>query len=183
MQTTVNNQQQQQQYRTRINHHIRVPQVQVILSDGKNGGIMGTREALKLAQDEGLDLIEINPKAVPPVCRIADFGKMKYEEKKKQQAAKKNQTVQELKELTFRPSTDENDLNHKLEQAKGFLEDGNRVKFTVRFRGREITHSNIGKEKLDFIVKELDGLIQPNPQISLEGKFMWLIVSPTKSKA
>jgi translation initiation factor IF-3 len=180
MQTNNN---QQQQYKTRINQFIRVPQVRVILSNGENGGIMATHEALKLARDEGLDLVEINPTSQPPVCKIVDHGKMKYEEKKKQQAAKKNQMVQELKELTFRPSTDENDLNHKLEQAKGFLEDGNRVKFTVRFRGREITHSNIGKEKLDFIVKELDGLIQPNPQISLEGKFMWLIVSPTKSKA
>lgn len=181
MQTTNNN--NQSQYRTRINQYIRVPQVQVILSDGKNGGIMATRDALKLAQDEGLDLIEINPRSAPPVCKIADFGKMKYEEKKKQQAAKKNQTVQELKELTFRPNTDENDLNHKLEQAKGFLTDGNRVKFTVRFRGREITHSNIGRDKLEWIVQQLQGLITDKSQISLEGKFMSLIVSPTKSKA
>ena len=180
MQTTNN---QSQQYRTRINQYIRVPQVQVILSDGKNGGVMSTRDALKLAQDEGLDLIEINPRSAPPVCKIADFGKMKYEEKKKQQAAKKNQVIQELKELTFRPNTDENDLNHKLEQAKGFLTEGNKVKFTVRFRGREIIHSNIGREKLEWILQQLQGLITDKSQISLEGKFMWLIVSPTKSKS
>ena len=173
----------QQQYRTRINKYIRVPQIRVILSNGENGGIMNTQDALKLAQDQFLDLIEINPKAIPPVCRIADHGKLKYEEKKQQQAAKKNQIIQELKELTFRPNTDENDLNHKLDQAKEFLTEGNKVKFTVRFRGREITHADLGKAKLDWCVQQLQGLIADKPQISLEGKFMWLIVSPTKKQA
>lgn len=174
---------QQQQYRTRINQYIRVPQIRVILSDGENGGVMNTRDALKLAQDQGLDLIEINPKAIPPVCKIADFGKMKYEEKKKQQAAKRNQVVQELKELTFRPNTDSNDLNHKLDQAKEFLEEGNKVKFTIKFRGREITHSELGREKLEWLLQELQGLISDKPQISLEGKFMSMLVSPTKKQA
>ena len=173
---------QQQQYRVRINQYIRVPQVRVILSNGDNGGIMNTYDALKLAKDEGLDLIEINPKALPPVVRIADHGKMKYEEKKKQNAAKKNQQIQELKELTFRPNTDENDLSHKVEQAKNFLQEGDRVKFTIRFRGREITHTNIGKDKLDWILKELDGMIQPNPPMSLEGKFLSMIVAPVKKQ-
>ncbi len=143
---------------------------------------MATRDALKAAQDKGLDLVEINPRSTPPVCKIMDYGKYKYEEKKKAQAAKKNQTIQELKELTFRPNTDENDLKHKLSQAKEFLADGDRVKFTVRFRGREITHANLGKEKLEWILQELHGLITDKPQISLEGKFMWMIVSPTKQK-
>lgn len=177
------NNQQQREYRVRINKYIRVPQIRVVLADGSNGGIMNTQDALKLAQDQSLDLIEINPKAIPPVCRIADHGKLKYEEKKKLQAAKKNQVNQELKELTFRPNTDENDLSHKLEQAKGFLADGDRVKFTVRFRGREIVHANIGKEKLEWILKELGTSIGPNPQINLEGKFMSMIVSPTKKQA
>lgn len=171
---------QQQQFRIRINQYIRVPQIRVILSDGENGGLMNTRDALKLAQDQGLDLIEINPKGVPPVCKIADFGKMKYEEKKKQQAAKKNQVIQELKELTFRPNTDENDLNHKLDQAKQFLADGNKVKFTVRFRGREISHADLGKAKIEWCVQQLQGLIADKPQISLEGKFMSAIVSPPR---
>jgi translation initiation factor IF-3 len=174
---------QQQQFRIRINQYIRVPQVRVVLSDGSNGGIMATHEALKLARDENLDLIEINPKSVPPVCKIADFGKMKYEEKKKQQIAKRNQVVQELKELTFRPNTDSNDLNHKLDQAKGFLEEGNKVKFTIRFRGREITHSELGRQKLEWLLQELQGLITDKPQISLEGKFMSMLVSPTKKQA
>ena len=173
----------QQQFRTRINQFIRVPQIRVVLADGTSPGIMNTRDALKMAQDQGLDLIEINPKAVPPVCKIADFGKMKYQEKKQQQAAKKNQVVQELKELTFRPNTDENDLNHKLEQAKNFLADGNKVKFTIRFRGREITHSELGKNKLEWMLQQLQGLISDKSQISLEGKFMSMLVSPTKKQA
>src|SRR5580698_2889229 len=122
----MNNGTQTQQYRQRINKYIRVPQIRVVLADGSNGGIMNTQDALKLAQDQSLDLIEINPKAIPPVCRIADHGKLKYEEKKKLQAAKQNQVNQELKELTFRPNTDEGDLAHKLAQAKGFIEDGDR---------------------------------------------------------
>ncbi len=178
MQTTNN----QNQYRVRINKYIRVPQIRVVLEDGSNAGVMNTYEALKMAQDQGLDLVEINPKALPPVCKIMDYGKYKYEEKKKAQLNKKNQQVQELKELTFRPNTDENDLGHKLAQAKGFLAEGDRVKFTVRFRGREIVHANIGREKLEWILNELSGSIAPNPQINLEGKFMSMIVSPTKNK-
>jgi len=172
---------QSTQYRVRINQYIRVPQIRIIKEDGSSE-IVNTRDALKLAQDQGLDLVEVNPKAVPPVCKVMDYGKYKYEEKKKLQVAKKNQQVQELKELTFRPNTDENDLNHKLAQAKGFLEDGHRVKFTIRFRGREIVHQNIGRDKLAYITKQLDGLIAPNPSTSLEGKFMSMIVSPTKNK-
>ena len=181
MQTSANN--NQQQYRTRINQFIRVPQIRVVLPDGSNAGVMETRLALKMAQDQSLDLVELNPKSVPPVCKIMDYGKFKYEEKKKLQIAKKNQQVQELKELTFRPNTDENDLNHKLAQAKEFVAEGNKVKFTIRFRGREIVHSKIGKEKLEWILKQLEGAIAPNPQINLEGKFMSMIVSPTKKQA
>jgi translation initiation factor IF-3 len=177
------NNQQQREYRVRINQFIRVPQIRVILNDGTNTGIMNTNDALNLARDQLLDLVEINPTAKPPVCKIMDYGKFKYEEKKKLQAAKKNQVNQELKELTFRPNTDENDLAHKLVQAKGFLEEGDRVKFTVRFRGREIVHSNIGKEKLEWLLKELGSSIGLNPQINLEGKFMSVIVSPTKKQA
>jgi translation initiation factor IF-3 len=169
-----------QQQRIRVNHQIRIPQVRVLDKDGNNLGVMNTRDALKTAQDQALDLVEINPKSQPPVCKIMDFGKYKYDEKKKAQAAKKNQQVQELKELTFRPNTDENDLNHKLEQAKQFLADGDKVKFTIRFRGREITHPQVGKDKLEWLLKQLNGLILPNPQISLEGKFMMMMVAPVK---
>ena len=168
------------QYRTRVNNQIKVPQVRVILSDGTNAGIMNTFEALKLAKEQSLDLVEINSASKPPVCKILDYGKFKYDEKKKQQAAKKNQQIQELKELTFRPNTDENDLAHKLDQAKQFLTDGNKVKFTIRFRGREITHPQVGKDKLLWIQEQLAGLIQPAPFVSLEGKLMMMVVVPTK---
>lgn len=181
MQMTTEN--KQREWRTRINRFIKVPQIRVLDNEGNNLGIMDTYKALKQAQDAGLDLVEINPKAQPPVCKIMDYGKFKYEEKKKAQAAKKNQQTQELKELTFRPNTDENDLTHKVAQAKEFLAEGDKVKFTVRFRGREIVHADIGKDKLNWILQELSGLIAQNPQINLEGKFMSMIVSPTKKQA
>ena len=171
-----------QQYRVRVNNYIRVPEVRVVLADGSTAGVMQTRDALKMARDQGLDLVEINPRSQPPVCKIVDYGKFKYDEKKKQQEQKKHQKIQELKELTFRPNTDENDLAHKLNQAKGFLADGDKVKFTVRFRGREITHPDVAKDKINWIIQQLGSTITANPQISLEGKFMWVIVSPTKNK-
>lgn len=167
-------------YRVRVNNQIKIPQVRVIQSDGTPIGIMNTRDALKLAQEQNLDLVEINPRSSPPVCKLLDYGKFKYEEKKKQAEAKKKQKVQELKELTFKPNTDEHDLLHKLNFAKEFLSEGNKVKFTVRFRGREITHPQIAKDKLDWIIKQLDGLIIPAPQVMLEGKLMHMTVSPVK---
>ena len=174
------NNNQQREQRIRINFQIRIPQIRVVASNGDNLGVLATRDALKMAQEENLDLVEINPRAVPPVCKIMDFGKFKYDEKKKAQAAKKNQQNQELKEITFRPNTNENDLSHKLVQVKEFLDEGNKVKFTIRFRGREITHPQVGKDKLDWIVQQLTGLIVANPPVNLEGKFMSMIVSPVK---
>lgn len=169
------------QYRIRTNFQIKAPQVRVIQEDGYAIGVMSIREALKLAQDQGLDLVEVNGKAIPPVCKLINYGKFKYDEKKRQVEAKKKQKNQELKELSFRPNTDENDLLHKLAFAKDFLKDGNKVKFTIRFRGREIVHPQIAKDKLFWIVQQLNDLILPNPEISSEGKFMWMIVSPAKN--
>jgi translation initiation factor IF-3 len=173
---------QQNFYRPRINHQIRIPQVRVILSDGSQAGIMETRDALKMAQEQGLDLIEINPRATPPVVRIADFGKLKYEEKKKQSAAKKNQKTVELKEIAFRPATEEHDLNHKIEAAKEFLTEGNKVKFVVKFRGRELTHTDIGKEKLEWVLQQLSELSTNFTSITMEGKNMSTVVSPGHPK-
>lgn len=166
------------QYRIRVNNYIRAPQVRVILTDGTNAGVMNTYDAIKLAREQSLDLVEINPNSNPPICKIIDYGKFKYDEKKRQAEIKKKQKIQELKELTFRPNTDENDLLHKLAFAKEFLQEGNKVKFTVRFRGREVTHPQVAKDKLDWILSQLNGLIVPDPQVSLEGKLMWMIVSP-----
>jgi translation initiation factor IF-3 len=172
--------QQNIQTRIRVNFQIKVPQVRVIKEDGTSLGVMATKEALRLAQEQGLDLVEINPKSSPPVCKIYNYGKFKYEEKKKQSEARKNQKIQELKELTFRPNTDFNDLNHKVKSAKEFLSDGHKVKFTVRFRGREVTHPQIAQEKLSWILQELSGLVQSDAPISLEGKLMFMTVSPSK---
>lgn len=168
------------QYRIRVNHQIRIPQVRVILADGTSPGILATQDALKMARDAGLDLVEINPKSQPPVCKIVDYGKYKYDEKKKQSEARKSQKAQELKELTFRPNTDENDLAHKLSQAKDFLADGHKVKFTIRFRGREVTHPQVGRDKMDWLFQQLNGLIQAVPPVNMEGKFMSAIVTPAK---
>lgn len=168
----------QTQNRIRINHQIRVPQVRVILEDGTSPGIISTRDALQMAKDANLDLVEINPKALPPVCKILDYGKFKYDEKKKAAATKKTQRQSELKELTFRPNTDEHDLSHKLELAKEFLQEGNKVKFAIRFRGREITHPQVGREKLEWLLKELSSLLAGTTSINMEGKIMSMIVNP-----
>jgi translation initiation factor IF-3 len=169
------------QFKIRINLQIRVPQVRVVQADGKALGVMSTRDALQLAHEQGLDLVEINPKSSPPVCKIIDYGKFKYEEKKRISEIRKKQKIQELKEIVFRPTTDENDLNHKMVFAKQFLSDGNKVKFTVKFRGREITHPQVAKDKLYWIVQQLIGLITTNVEIFAEGKLMWMIVTPIKN--
>jgi translation initiation factor IF-3 len=168
----------QNQNRIRINLQIRVPQVRVVLEDGSSPGILSTRDAMQMAQSVGLDLVEINPKSNPPVCKILDYGKFKYDEKKKAAIARKSQKQTELKELTFRPNTDEHDLGIKLQMAKEFLKDGNKVKFAIRFRGREITHPQVGKEKLDWLLKELTDFISGSPQVFTEGKIMSMTVNP-----
>lgn len=162
----------------RRNYQIKASQVRLINSDGTHVGVVTFQEALNQAKDQNLDLLEINAKSFPITCRIADYGKWQYEEKKKAVAARKSQKQTELKELTFRPSTDEHDLNHKLELAKEFLADGNKVKFSVRFRGREITHPEIGRDKINWLIKQLTDLIVATPPLSTEGKIMSVIVSP-----
>jgi translation initiation factor IF-3 len=173
-------QKQNSQSRVRVNYQIKVPQVRVIDQDGASVGVMPTRDALKLAQDQGLDLVEINPKSSPPVCKIYNYGKFKYEEKKRLSEIRKKQKTQEVKEITFRPSTDLNDLNHKLASAKEFIKDGHKVKFTVRFRGRELAHPQVAQDKLFWIIKELGSLIQTDAPINVDGKFMSMTVSPSK---
>ena len=148
--------QQQRGYQIRVNHRIRVPEVRVIDADGSMLGVLQTHEALRMAQEQGLDLVEVNPKAEPPVCKILDFGKYKYEEKKKQAQARRNQSVVEIKEIKLRPKTDDHDIAFKVKAARRFLEAGHKVKFTVRFRGREITHPEKAHEQLDIILKALE---------------------------
>jgi len=148
------------------------------MEDGTNLGVLPTDEALREAQSRGLDLVEINPKGSPPVCKILDFGKYKYEEKKKQREAKRKQTVVEVKELKMRPKTDDHDLNVKVRAARKFLESGNKVKLTVRFRGREITHPERAQMQLDYIIKNTEELANVEQRPTMEGRTMSLTIAP-----
>lgn len=162
----------------RVNHRIRVPEVRVVLDDGSQLGVMATSEALKQAEGRGLDLVEVNPKSMPPVCKILDFGRYKYEEKKRQSEAKRKQTIVELKEVKLRPKTDDHDLNVKVRAARRFLESGNKVKFTVRFRGREITHPQRAQMQLDWLLEQLADVANMEQRPQMEGRTMSLILGP-----
>jgi translation initiation factor IF-3 len=170
--------QQQRGYQIRVNHRIRVPEVLVIGPDGNKLGVLQTHEALRMALEQGLDLVEINPKSDPPVCKILDFGRYKYEEKKKQAQARRNQAVVEIKEIKLRPKTDDHDINFKIKAARRFLEGGHKVKFTVRFRGREITHPEKAHEQLDVILKALDDTANVETRPMMEARAMSLVVAP-----
>ena len=162
----------------RVNHRIRVPEVRVVLDDGSQLGVMPTSEALKAAEGRGLDLVEVNPKSIPPVCKILDFGRYKYEEKKRASDAKRKQTVVELKEVKLRPKTDDHDLQVKVRAARRFLESGNKVKFTVRFRDREITHPQRAQMQLDWLIEQLIDLANVEQRPQMEGRTMSAIVGP-----
>src|SRR5271165_335425 len=170
--------QQQRGFQIRVNHRIRVPEVRVIDANGDMLGVLQTHEALRKAQEQGLDLVEVNPKAEPPVCKILDFGKYKYEEKKKQAQARRNQSVVEIKEIKLRPKTDDHDINFKIRAARRFLEAGHKVKFTVRFRGREITHPEKAHEQLDIILKALEDVANIETRPSMEARAMSVVVAP-----
>ena len=169
--------------RQRINHMIRVPKVRLIDPEGRQLGIVTTEEAMRMARDQfNLDLVEISPTAQPPVCKILDYGKFKYQEKKKRQEAKRNQSVIEVKEVKFRPQTDVHDIQFKVNHMIRFLKEGNKVKATVFFRGREMTYTSQGKELLQKIfaqVQEL-GAIEQEPY--LEGRYMSMIIAPKSLK-
>jgi translation initiation factor IF-3 len=170
--------QQQRGFQIRVNHRIRVPEVLVIGPDGGKLGVLQTHEALRMAQEQGLDLVEINPKADPPVCKILDFGKYKYEEKKKAAQARRNQAVVDIKEIKLRPKTDDHDINFKIRAARRFLEAGHKVKFTVRFRGREITHPEKAHEQIDIIVKALEDVANLETRPMMEARAMSVIIAP-----
>ncbi|HRI67298.1 MAG TPA: translation initiation factor IF-3 [Polyangium sp.] len=162
----------------RINQRIRVPEIRVIGEAGEMLGIMPTHEALRRAQERGLDLVEVNPKADPPVCKILDFGKYKYDEKKKAREQKRKQSVVEIKEIKLRPKTDDHDLQFKTRAAIRFIEAGHKVKFTVRFRGREITHPEKAQEQLDWIVQECDEVANVEVRPVMEQRTMTLLMAP-----
>ena len=165
-----------------LNEDIRDKEIRVIGSDGTMLGIMSSAEALKLAEEQDYDLVKISPNAVPPVCKIMDYGKFRFEQMKKEKEAKKNQHVVEIKEIRMSPGIDTNDFNVKVKNASKFLKDGNRVKVTVRFRGREMAHTNIGEKLLmDFAEACAEiATMEKNPK--LEGRFMAMFLTPKNSK-
>ncbi len=155
-----------------------MPEVRVVAEDGSNLGVLSTEQALKRAQEAGLDLVEVNPKANPPVCKILDFGKYKYEEKKKQREAKKKQTVVEVKEIKIRPKTDDHDLEVKIRAARKFIEAGNKVKVICRFRGREITHPQVALSQLQHILSRVEDIANIEQRPEMEQRTMALVVAP-----
>ena len=162
----------------RANERIRATQVQVISNDGKNLGTISTQEAINIAKQKGLDLIEISPNANPPVCKIIDIGKYKYDLQKKVNKAKKKQKVINLKEIKLRPVTEIHDYNFKIRNAQKFLSKGDKVKFTVLFKGREMQHTHLGHELMQRIINDTNDLGKIEVHPKLEGRQITMIVHP-----
>lgn len=161
----------------RINHRIRVPEVRVITEE-EQLGILPTHEALRLAEERGLDLVEISPRAFPPVCKIMDYGKYKYEEAKKKQQARKRASTVETKEIKFRPKTEEHDMAFKVKHVRRFLEGGNKVRLAVVFRGREITHPQTGMNVLNRVVEMCSDIASVEATPNMEGRRMIMVIAP-----
>ena len=162
----------------RSNNRISSPEVQVIGSDGNNLGILNTNEAISMAKEQGLDLIEISPNAKPPVCKIIDMGKFKYDAQKKANVAKKKQKIVALKEIKMRPVTETHDYEFKVKNAKKFIEKGDKVKFTIRFKGRELQHSHLGKELMDKIKVDMQDIGKVELHQKFDGKQMIMVIQP-----
>jgi len=162
----------------RSNNRITFTEVQVIASDGENLGILNLNDAINRAKDEDLDLIEIAPKARPPVCKIMDMGKYKYDAQKKANKAKKKQKKIELKEIKLRPVTEVHDYTFKIKNAQKFLEKGDKVKFTIRFKGRELQHSSLGSELMEKIKQDMQSIGKVEQQPKFEGKQMIMVIQP-----
>ena len=162
----------------RANEKIRALDVQVINSEGKNLGVLPLNKAVSIAKEDGLDLIEISPNANPPVCKIMDMGKYKYDLQKKANLAKKNQKVILLKEIKLRPVTEIHDYNFKIKNAKKFISKGDKVKFTIKFKGREMQHLDIGKNLMNRIIDDTKDIAKVENQPKFEGKQMTMIIQP-----
>lgn len=164
----------------RINHEIKVPEVRLIDADNKPIGIRSRAEALSIAELRNLDLVEIAPTAKPPVCKLIDYGKFLYEQQKKEKTQKKNQQQKSLKEIRFKWRTAPHDFNFKLKHARGFIEDGNKVKASVMFRGRELAHSDIGRDLLLKFIEEMSDIAKVDNPLSNEGRSISVTLSPLK---
>ena len=165
-----------------LNEEIRDKEVRLIGADGAQLGIVSAEQANEMAEEQGLDLVKISPNAVPPVCKIMDYSKFCFDQKKREKEAKKNQHVVEIKEIRMSPSIDTNDFNTKVKSALKFLKDGNRVKVSVRFRGREMAHTNIGEELLMDFAQACAELASMEKNPKLEGRFMAMFLTPKNSK-
>lgn len=165
-----------------INEEIRDKEVRLISSDGEQLGIMSSKAALTLAEEQNLDLVKISPTAVPPVCKLMDYGKFKFEQTKREKEAKKNQRVVEIKEVRMSPGIDVGDFNVKLRSAQKFLAEGNRVKVTIRFRGREMAHTDIGRNLLVKFSEECAEVASMDKSPKLEGRHMSMFLSPKAAK-
>ena len=163
-----------------LNEEIRDKELRLIGNEGEQLGIMSADEALKIADERGLDLVKISPQAVPPVCKLMDYGKYRFEQGKREKEARKNQHVVEIKEIRMSPGIDTGDFNVKLKNAQKFLADGNRVKVSVRFRGREMAHTDIGKKLLDKFAEQCAEVSSVDKGAKLEGRNMSMFLSPKK---
>ena len=164
----------------RVNDRIEAPEVRLVGEDGQMIGVVRLREALDRARDAGLDLVEVSPTAKPPVCKILDYGKFKYEAQKRANAARKKQRVIEVKEIKMRPGIDDNDYNIKMKKVRNFLEEGDKVKVTMRFRGRELSHQNLAMNILTKVKDEVSDLGKVEQFPKMEGRQMVMVMAPLK---
>jgi len=163
----------------RVNDRIRAPEIRLIGAEGENVGVVSPAKGMALAEEAGLDLVEISPNATPPVCKIMDFGKFKYEQQKRESEARKKQKTIEVKEVKFRPNTDTHDYDVKMKNVVKFLEKGDKVKVTLRFRGREMAHQNLGRELLERVAADVEGLGKVENMPKMEGRQMVMMIGPS----
>ncbi|MCA0920994.1 translation initiation factor IF-3 [Pseudooceanicola nanhaiensis] len=163
----------------RVNDRIRAPEIRLIGAEGENVGVVPPARALAMAEEAGLDLVEISPNAVPPVCKIMDFGKFKYEQQKRESEARKKQKTIEVKEVKFRPGTDVHDYQVKMRNVLKFLEGGDKVKITLRFRGREMAHQNLGRELLERVAEDVKEVGKVENMPKMEGRQMVMMIGPS----
>ncbi|MEQ3626805.1 MAG: translation initiation factor IF-3 [Celeribacter sp.] len=162
----------------RVNERIRASEIRLIGHEGQNVGVVTPERAMELAQQVGLDLVEISPNAAPPVCKIMDFGKFKYEQQKRESEARKKQKIIEVKEVKFRPNTDHHDYDVKMRNVVRFLENGDKVKVTLRFRGREMAHQNLGRDLLERVAADVKELGKVENMPKMEGRQMVMMIGP-----
>jgi translation initiation factor IF-3 len=164
----------------RVNDRIRSNEIRLIGAEGENVGVVTPQRGIELAEEVGLDLVEISPNASPPVCKIMDFGKFKYEQQKRESEARKKQKTIEVKEVKFRPNTDVHDYDVKMRNVVKFLENGDKVKVTLRFRGREMAHQNLGRNLLERVAADVEEIGKVENMPKMEGRQMVMMIGPTK---